>query len=72
VLFDQEIEVGARVARIGNTSLAVELAPFLKGGIEALVTGEIVWVYTSQQTHRPVPITTSIRELIATRELHLA
>jgi len=33
---------------------------------------EIVWVYTSQQTHRPVPITTSIRELIGTRELHLA
>ena len=46
VLFDQEIEVGARVARIGNTSLVFELALFLKGGIDALVTGEIVWVYT--------------------------
>ena len=72
VLFDQEIEVGARVARIGNSSLVFELAIFLKGGNEALVTGEIVWVYTDQQTHRPVPIPTSIRELIATREGHLA
>jgi acyl-CoA thioester hydrolase len=72
ILFDWEIEVGARVARIGNSSLAFELAIFLKGGVDALVTGEIVWVYTSQQTHRPVAIPGSIRELIATRERHLA
>jgi acyl-CoA thioester hydrolase len=72
VLFDQEIDVGARVARIGNSSLVFELAIFLKGGIDALVTGEIVWVYTSQETHRPVAIPKSIREFIATREGHLA
>jgi acyl-CoA thioester hydrolase len=40
--------------------------------MDALVTGEIVWVYTSQQTHRPVQIPKSIREFIAARELHLA
>jgi hypothetical protein len=28
--------------------------------------------YTSQQTHRPVPIPKSIRTFIAARELHLA
>ena len=50
------VDVGARVARIGNSSLTFELAIFLKGGAEALVTGEIVWVNTNQQTHRPVPI----------------
>jgi acyl-CoA thioester hydrolase len=72
VLFDQELDVGARVARIGNTSLAFELAIYLKNGSDALVTGEIVWVYTDQQTHRPVPIPKSIRDLIATRERHLA
>ena len=72
VLFDWELDVGARVARIGNTSLTFELAIFLKGGKDALVTGEVVWVYTDQGTHRPVPITTSIRESIAARELHLA
>src|SRR3954470_6692952 len=72
ILFDQQIEVGARVARIGNSSLPFQLAIFLKGGVDALVTGEIVWVYTSQQTHRPVQIPASMRELIATRERHLA
>ena len=65
VLFDQEIEVGVRVARIGNSSLVFELAIFLKGGAEVFVIGEIVWVYTDQATHRPVPIPKSIRELIA-------
>ena len=72
VRFDQEIDVGARVARIGNSSLVFELAILPKEGADALVTGEIVWVYTSQQTHRPVPIPKSIRDFIAARELHLA
>jgi len=72
VLFDWELDVGARVARIGNSSVSFQLAIFRKGGDEALVTAEIVWVYTDQKTHRPVPIPQSIRELIATRERHLA
>jgi acyl-CoA thioester hydrolase len=72
VRFDQELDVGARVSRIGNSSLTFELAIFPKAGTEALVTGEIVWVYTDQQTHRPVRIPASIRDLIATRERHLS
>ena len=72
VRFDWEIDVGARVARIGNSSLVFELAIFLNDSIDALVTGEIVWVYTSQQTHRPVPIPEWIRAIIAAREVHLA
>jgi acyl-CoA thioester hydrolase len=72
LLFDWELDVGARVARIGNSSLSFELVIFLKGGNDALVTGEVVWVYTDQKTHRPVPITKSIRESIAAREPHLA
>ena len=71
VLFDWELDVGARVARIGNTSLGFELAIFRKDGGEAFVTGEIVWVYTDQKSHRPVPIPKSIRDFIATRERHL-
>jgi len=69
--FDQEIDVGARVARIGNSSLVFELGIFPKSGDDALVTGEIVWVYTDQQSHRALPIPASIRDLIATREQHL-
>ena len=39
VRFDWELDVGARVARIGNSSLTFELAIFLKGAADALVTG---------------------------------
>jgi acyl-CoA thioester hydrolase len=35
------------------------------------VTGEIIWVYTDQKSHRPVPISKPIRDLIATREQQL-
>ncbi|WP_445217960.1 acyl-CoA thioesterase [Bradyrhizobium sp. Pa8] len=72
VRFDWELDVGARVARIGNSSLSFELAIFLKDGADTLVTGEIVWVYTNQETHRPVTIPASMRALIATRERHLS
>lgn len=72
VRFDQEIDVGARVARIGSSSLTFELAIYLKGAADALVTGEIVWVNTNQTTHRPVPISQKIREQISAREKHLA
>jgi acyl-CoA thioester hydrolase len=72
IRFDQELEVGARVARLGNSSLVFELAIFPKGKEDLLATGEIVWVNTDQRTHRPVPIADNIRRLIATRETHLA
>ena len=71
VLFDWELDVGARTARIGNTSVTFELAIFRKGESDALVTGEIVWVYTDQKSHRPVAISKHIRNLIATREKQL-
>jgi acyl-CoA thioester hydrolase len=72
IRFDQELDVGARVARIGSSSMAFELGIFLKGGDEVLATGEIVWVNTDQRTHRPAPISDETRRLIATREPHIA
>lgn len=72
ILFDAEIEVGARVARIGSSSMTFELAIFLKDRGDLMATGEVVWVNTDQSTHRPAPITPEIRNLIASREKHLA
>lgn len=72
IRFDAEIDVGARAARIGNSSLTFDLAIFPKGGDELLATGEIVWVNTNQTSHRPVPVPPELRALIARRETHLA
>ena len=71
VRFDWDLDVGARVARIGNSSVTFDLAIFREGASDVFVTGEIVWVNTDQNTHRPVPIAQSIRDLIASRETHL-
>jgi len=71
ILFDQEIEVGVRVAKIGNSSVVFAPGIFLKGGDTLLAAGEIVWVNTDQATHRPVPVTAAVRALIASREPHL-
>ena len=70
ILFDQELDVAARVARIGNSSLVFELGIFARAAGDLFATGEIVWVNTDQRTHRPVPIAQPIRDLIATREAH--
>lgn len=54
--FDEEFEVGLRVARLGNSSLAWELGVFgLDGDLKA--RGEIVWVYAdlAAKASRPLP-----------------
>lgn len=68
ILFDQEIEVGARVARIGSSSVTFELAIFLKGDDGVRATGEIVWVNTDQRTHRPAPLADHVRKLFEGNE----
>ena len=72
IRFDWELDVGVRVARLGNSSLVFELAIFQKEQTDLLATGEIVWVNTDQTTHRPAPIPNATRRLIASRETHLA
>ncbi len=44
--FDQLIEVGVSIARIGRSSLTWELAIFRKDEDECLARGELVWVCT--------------------------
>jgi acyl-CoA thioester hydrolase len=72
IRFDWELDVGVRVARLGNSSLVFELAIFQKGQNDLLATGEIVWVNTDQTTQRPAPIPDTTRSMIASRETHLA
>jgi len=64
IRFDQDIEVGVKVDRIGNSSVTFGLGIFPKGGDTLLATGEIVWVNTDQSTHRPVPILAATRQLL--------
>ena len=68
ILFDQEIDVGVRVARIGRSSLTFHLGIFARNADRLFATGEIVWVYTHQTTHETVSVPQALREKIATLE----
>ena len=62
VLFDDEIEVGVRTARIGRSSLTFGLEIHPDGRDERLASGEVVWVNTDQATRRPAPVPAELVE----------
>jgi acyl-CoA thioester hydrolase len=50
------VEVGARLARLGSSSLTYELAVFAQGAPLAASTGQFVHVHVDRATQRPVPL----------------
>ncbi len=68
ILFDDQIEVGCRVQKIGRTSITFALEIFVKGEETRYCTGEIVWVNTDQTTHKTEPVSDEIREMFGAFE----
>ncbi|OUR79469.1 thioesterase [Alphaproteobacteria bacterium 46_93_T64] len=64
ILFDAEIQVGCRTAKIGNSSLTFILEVFEKESETIYSSGEIIWVNTDQSSHKTVRIGDNLRELI--------
>ena len=64
--YDDQIEVGIKTARIGNSSILIGGAVFR--GEELLVSGELVYVFAdpASQTSRPVPA--QLREVLTAFE----
>ena len=54
--YDEDVEIGVRVGRLGRSSLCWELGLFQKHSEELSTTGEIIWVYTNIEDHQSVPI----------------
>ncbi|MCQ4272110.1 MULTISPECIES: thioesterase family protein [Pseudomonas] len=61
IAFPERIEVGLRVARLGNSSVQYELAVFKGGEDEACAAGRFVHVFVDRQSNRPVPIPDTLR-----------
>jgi acyl-CoA thioester hydrolase len=68
VHFDDEIEVYARVARLGRSSLRFVLEIYRKGEEQLLTSGEVVWVNVNQSTHKSVPLPDKLVEKVVARE----
>lgn len=56
---DDELDIGVRCERVGNSSLTIAWAVWAQGRL--LVTGEAVYVFTSLASGRPEPIPESLR-----------
>ncbi len=67
VVYDDEIEIGVRIGRLGTTSVTFILAIFPKGGVDLRSTGEIVWVNTDQKAHASAPLPARFVEAVAGR-----
>lgn len=61
---DQEIEVGCRVSKIGNSSLTFTLEIYPKGSDQRQSSGEIIWVNTDQESHKSAPVPSDITDMI--------
>ncbi|CAM3881102.1 acyl-CoA thioesterase [Smaragdicoccus niigatensis] len=64
VEFPGALDVGVRVARLGNSSITYQLGLFAAGRDEIAALGHWVHVYISRETRRPVPIPSGIREVM--------
>ncbi|MBF6594709.1 MAG: acyl-CoA thioesterase [Thermaceae bacterium] len=60
--YDDELDIGVRVGRIGNSSLQFVLEMFC--GENHLIDGEIIYVTVNPQTHKPLRVPDVLREAI--------
>ncbi len=66
-LYDNQLEICARAARVGNSSITFALAIFR--GEECLVDGEIVYVFACPETKKSMPLPARLRDAITVFEL---
>jgi len=64
IAYPDLIEVGLRVAKLGNSSVQYELAIFRAGEAEACAAGRFVHVFVDRQSNQPVAIPAEMREAL--------
>ena len=65
VAFPDALEVGLKVAHLGNSSVRYELGVFQQGQETAAASGHFVHVYVDRETRRPVSLPAVLREVLA-------
>lgn len=66
--FDQEIEVGVAVDRVGNSSITFALSIFPKDQAICLARGEIIWVCAKIGTHKSHPLPDDFVAMVSPKE----
>ncbi|MBF6438864.1 acyl-CoA thioesterase [Nocardia cyriacigeorgica] len=67
ISFPDQLQVGLRISRLGNSSITYDLAIFREadGALELAATGTFVHVYVDSETRKPVEIPEVIRTAAA-------
>ncbi|MGH8492125.1 MAG: acyl-CoA thioesterase [Moraxellaceae bacterium] len=64
VAFPDELEVGLRVERLGNSSVRYGIAIFRKGEKEAAAEGYFIHVYVDRKSNTPVSLPADLRKIL--------
>lgn len=64
VAFPDELEVGLRVERIGNSSVKYGIGIFRKGEQEAVAEGYFIHVYVNRESNTPVSVPADLRAIL--------
>ena len=65
IAFPEILEIGVRVAKIGNSSVRYELAIFRREIPEPAATGHLVHVYVDRGSRKPVSVPGPVRAVLA-------
>jgi acyl-CoA thioester hydrolase len=65
IAYPDLIEIGLRVAKLGNSSVQYELAVFKSGEDDACAAGRFVHVFVDRVSNQPVPIPDALRRAMA-------
>ncbi|WP_313086108.1 thioesterase family protein [Pseudomonas sp.] len=64
IAFPDELEVGLRVGKLGNSSVQYELAIFKAGEAQACAAGRFVHVFVDRASNRPTPMPNGLRQAL--------
>lgn len=68
VRYDEEIEIGTTIDKLGRSSMRFKFAVFGKGESNVRSTGEVVWVNADQTAHKSAPLPEILRERVMKKE----
>lgn len=64
IAFPDELDIGLRVERLGNSSVRYGIGIFRKGDTEAAAEGYFVHVYVSRENNSPVKVPADLRKVL--------
>ena len=64
VSYPQDVDVGVRVAHLGQSSVRYELAVFVAGESQSAACGHFVHVYVDRSSRRPMALPPATREAL--------